>query len=372
MLSFQSSASYLDFSNNNINSIISDDISDNLSKLVFFCLSKNNLHGCIPQSICKIGNLEMLDLSHNHLNGSIPDCLMKEPLRVLNLRNNQLNGKIPQNIPITCKLEILDISENLLQGQIPLSLANCGMLDCVNIGDNQIDGTFPCHLGYLRVLVLRSNKLHGEIGCTHGDSTWEMLQIIDLSLNDFNGTLPTRLLASWVAMKADVDYYDTQYTFYDTMLETSRIYNEYAMRVTLKGVKLEFVKIPTMFKLIDFSSNRLEGPILDTLGDLKLLHVLNLSHNALLGSIPPVLGNLGQLESLDLSGNYLNGTIPAQLVNLNFLSVLNVSNNQLVGNIPISGQFLTFSKSSFEGNLGLCGLQLNKSCSITTNGMEES
>ncbi|KAF8042067.1 hypothetical protein BT93_A0613 [Corymbia citriodora subsp. variegata] len=365
-------ASYLDFSSNNINSVIPDDISNKLPFLMFFSLSKNNFHGCIPQSICKVGNLEVLDLSHNHLSGTIPDCLMEvESLQVLNLRNNQLNGNIPQNIPRTCNMKTLDVSENLLQGQLPLSLANCTTLDFVNIGDNQIEGTFPCQLesiSSLRVLVLRSNKMHGEIRCPHSHSTWQMLQIIDLSSNDFGGTLPTGLLASWEAMKINANFNHLQYQSSDSQL----ICYEDTMRVTLKDQQLELIKILTIFTCIDFSSNRLEGPILNTLGDLKALHVLNLSHNAISGSIPPVLGNLGNLESLDLSGNYLNGTIPAQLANLHFLSLLNLSNNKLVGNIPTSGQFLTFSKSSFEGNLGLCGLLLNKSCSISKNGIEEA
>ncbi|KAK3444856.1 hypothetical protein EUGRSUZ_A00698, partial [Eucalyptus grandis] len=359
---------YLDFSSNNIYSVIPDD----LPSLAFFSLSKNNFHASIPQSICKVG-LQVLDLSHNHMNGTIPDCLMElESLTVLNVRNNQLNGQIPQNIRRTCNLKILDISENLLQGQIPLSLANCTTLDFVNIGDNQIDGTFPCHLesiSSLRVLVLRSNKLHGEIGCPHSRSSWQMLQIIDSSSNDFGGTLPVSLIASWEAMKTNVDFDHLQYPTIGSQFYVP--FYEVTMSVTLKDIRLELVKILTIFMSIDFSSNRLEGPIPYTLGDLKALRVVNLSHNAISGSIPPVLGNLGKLESLDLSGNYLNGTIPAQLANLNFLSLMNLSNNQLVGNIPTSGQFLTFSISSFEGNLGLCGLQLNKSCSITPTGTEE-
>ncbi|XP_056172663.1 receptor-like protein 19 [Syzygium oleosum] len=367
-------AYYLDFSSNSINSVIPDDIGNNLPYMMFFSLSKNNIHGSIPQSICAAGyfnNLEVLDLSHNHLNGTIPDCLMIESLKVLNLRDNQLNGNIPQNILRTCNLKTLDISENLLQGHIPLSLAKCTMLEIVNIGNNQIDGTFPCYfkaISSLRILVLRSNKLHGEIRCPHSPSTWQMLQIIDLSSNDFRGTLPTSLLTSWAAMKANVDFNRLQYQF----SQLSGVYYQDTIRVTSKGFQLELVKIMTVFTSIDFSCNKLEGAIPDTLGDLKALHVLNLSHNAISGTIPPVLGNLGQLESLDLSGNYLNGTIPAQLANLNFLSSLNLSNNQLVGSIPTSGQFLTFSRSSLEGNLGLCGLLLNRNCSITTTWTKDA
>ncbi|XP_039173484.1 receptor-like protein 7 [Eucalyptus grandis] len=339
--------------------------------VLYLDFSENNIHGSIPKSICKANDLKVLDLSRNNLNGIIPDCVMTGSLKVLNLRNNQLSGNIPQNILAPRLLQVLDISENFLQGQIPLSWANCTMLETVNLGDNQIDGTFPCHfkaISSLRVLVLRSNKLHGEIGCPHSPNAWQMLQIIDLSSNNFSGTLPASLLASWEAMKANVDFHHLQYEF----VLFSNVYYQETVGVIVKGLQLELVKILTTFTSIDFSGNRLEGPIPDTLADLKALYFLNLSHNAISGSISPVLGNLHQLESLDLSWNYLNGTIPAQLANLNFLSFLNLSNNQLVGSIPAWRQFLTFSKSSFEGNLGLCGFPLDNSCSTTTNGTPEA
>ncbi|KAL3753559.1 hypothetical protein ACJRO7_000895 [Eucalyptus globulus] len=355
------SAKYLDLSSNNITSVIPDNIGDHLSSDgFFFSLSKNNFHGSIPKSICKVDYPGVLDLSHNHLKGTIPDCLM------------MLSGNIPQNIPATCYLRTFDISENLLQGQIPLSLANCTGLEIVNIGDNQIEGTFPCHfqaISSLHVLVLRSNKLHGEIGCQHSPNTWQMLQIVDISSNNFSGTLPAKCITTWEAMKVNVDINRIQYPFLHSagFLSYGRPYQD-TVTVIVKGLEVELVKILIIFTSIDFSCNNFEGLIPDTLGALKGLHFLNLSNNAFSGPIPSSLGHLQQLESLDLSLNDLNGTIPPQLSDLTFISSLNLSYNTLEGSIPAVKQFLTFSASSFEGNAGLCGFQLGTNCSSPLGG----
>ncbi|XP_052301905.1 uncharacterized protein LOC7486699 isoform X1 [Populus trichocarpa] len=80
------------------------------------------------------------------------------------------------------------------------------------------------------------------------------------------------------------------------------------------------------------------------------------------GHIQSSIGMLTDLESLDLSSNFLTGRIPVQLADLTFLGVLNLSHNQLEGPIPSRNQFSTFNASSFEGNLGLCGLPMPKEC----------
>ncbi|KAI6698511.1 hypothetical protein NL676_018630, partial [Syzygium grande] len=165
-------------------------------------------------------------------------------------------------------------------------------------------------------------------------------------------------------MKADLDFNYIQYPF----LRLAGLYYQDRVSVTIKGLQVELVKILTLYTIIDFSCNNLEGPIPDTLGDLKALYVLNLSNNGFSGPIPPSLGHLQQLESLDLSRNDLNGTIPTQLSDLNFLSFLSLSYNKLVGSMPAVKQFLTFSASSFEGNSGLCGPPLETSCSSSFGG----
>ncbi|XP_056172673.1 receptor-like protein 35 [Syzygium oleosum] len=333
-------AAHMDFSSNNFTLVIPLAIGTSLSTAIVFSLSNNNFQGFIPESICEAGYLEVLDLSHNNLTGSIPDCLVMESLK--------------------------------------------------NVGNNQIDDVFPCQLksiSSLRVLVLRSNKFYGGVGCPETNGTWKMLQIVDISSNNFSGTLRAEWLTSWEAMKANVDF---NYIHYPILLNSGLYYQD-TISVTIKGLQMELVKILTVFTSIDVSCNNLEGPIPETLGDLKALYVLNISKNAFSGPIPSFLGHLQQLESLDLSWNHLNGTIPTQLTDLNFLSFLNLSYNKLVGCIPAIKQFLTFSASSFEGNAGLCGPQLGtycsssiggnlgsckimheKTCSIATNGTENA
>lgn len=362
MLPLPPFAIYMDFSSNNFTSVIPPAIGTSLLVAIFFSLSNNSFQGSIPESICRAEYLEVLNLSHNNLSGNIPDCLVMESLKVLNLRDNALNGSIIIKFPETCGLKTLDLSSNLLIGKIPKSLANCTNLEVLDIGNNQIDDVFPCQLksiASIRVLVLRSNKFHGKLGCPKPHGTWKMLQIVDISSNNFSGALPAKCLTTWEAMKVNVDINHIQYSF----LRLSGLYYQDKVSVTIKGLQVELVKILTLFTSIDFSCNNLEGQIPDTLGDLKALYFLNLSKNGFSGPIPSTLANLQQLESLDLSWNDLNGVIPSQLSDLTFLSFLNLSCNKLEGGIPSVKQFSTFSEDSFKGNSRLCGPPLHTKCS---------
>ncbi|KAF8105210.1 hypothetical protein N665_0161s0010 [Sinapis alba] len=108
---------------------------------------------------------------------------------------------------------------------------------------------------------------------------------------------------------------------------------------------------------IDFSRNKLEGQIPESIDYLKALIALNLSNNAFTSHIPLSLANITELESLDISR-----TIPNGLGSLSFLAYINVSHNQLKGEIPQGTETTMQPISSFEGNSGLCGFPLKQSC----------
>ncbi|CAN7021337.1 hypothetical protein IGI04_022482 [Brassica rapa subsp. trilocularis] len=361
MLSHNSFSSFEELSQAVVNGSDSDHGSNSFQGPVQFDLGSNSLHGSLPRWICKRTSLALLDLSNNHLTGSIPSCLMNctASLGYIILRNNNLSGFLPDIFTNATKLRSLDVSRNQLAGKLPKSLINCESMEYLNLKVNKFKDTFPSWLSSLEslsVLFLGSNAFYGPISSHLG---FQSLRVIDLSNNSFNGTLPQDYFVNWREM-ASVGEKDgfTSSDGIDTFMEHmgGGIYED-SMDMMYKGVDTEFPLILLMFKAIDFSGNKFTGRIPKSIGMLKELRHVNFSRNAFTGSIPSSLANIKNLEALDLSHNKLSGNIPRDLANLSFVSYLDFSHNLLQGPVPRSTQFQRQHCSSFEDNLGLFGLE---------------
>ncbi|KAG6404528.1 hypothetical protein SASPL_136777 [Salvia splendens] len=395
------SLQYADFAFNELSGSLSRAIG-NMTSLLRIGLEFNNFTGNIPKEIGHLSNFERLSMSGNMFSGSLPreignltnmcglflhsnalsGVLCSHAVRAQHsdveegqqgihahfhvspfilyrvLPRNNMTGWIPDNISPNCSLKTLDVSHNNLVGGVPLSLENCTSLEVMNVRNNHIVGNFPCMLpSSLRLLVLRSNRFHGEITC---QKSWPSLQIIDIASNNFSGKINPFNFTYWRGMVLDRDAELERINL--GVMATIGYYYGNEVTLTIKGQELELVKIWPEFISIDFSCNNFHGEIPVEIGKLNSLYLLNLSHNALTGRIPKSFGKLRQLGSLDLSMNQLTGEIPKEIASLTFLVVMNVSHNKLVGEIPIGNQLQTFSADSFEGNTGLCGLPLNISC----------
>lgn len=99
----QGSETVLDYSNNMFSSVPSE-FSSHLSDVSLFMASGNNFSGEIPLSFCDGLSIQLLDLSYNGFNGSVPSCLMEnvDGLESLYFKENKLNGVFPDNIKKGC------------------------------------------------------------------------------------------------------------------------------------------------------------------------------------------------------------------------------------------------------------------------------
>ncbi|CAN6825911.1 unnamed protein product, partial [Brassica oleracea] len=327
----------------------------------------NSFTGSIPLAICNQTMLAFLDLSYNNFTGSIPPCLsnFQTSLIVVNLRKNNLEGSIPDMCYADgALLRTLDAGFNRLTGKLPRSLLNCTSLKFLSVDNNKIKDTFPFWLKalpYLQALTLRSNRFYGPLSPSgQGSFAFPELRILEVSYNNFTGSLPPNYFVNWKASSLQINedgkLYMGDYNEYPGYVYEDTIDLQY------KGLFMEQGKVLTSYATIDFSGNRLEGQIPESIGLLKTLIALNLSNNAFTGHIPLSLSNVSDLESLDLSGNQLSGTIPKGLERLSYLAYISVAHNQLKGEIPQGTQITGQAKSSFEGNAGLCGLPLEQSC----------
>ncbi|GLT26005.1 hypothetical protein SLA2020_010970 [Shorea laevis] len=147
-------------------------------------ISGNNLTGKIPSSYCNFTYLRVLALANNRLGGKIPQCLGNlSHLNILDLQMNKFHGRIP-NLFVNSFLSTLSLNGNQLEGILPRSLVNCSMLEILDVGNNNLNDTFPHWLGvlpWLKVLILRSNRFHGATNNSMPAFYFPELRIIDVA-----------------------------------------------------------------------------------------------------------------------------------------------------------------------------------------------
>ncbi|KAI5332355.1 hypothetical protein L3X38_022484 [Prunus dulcis] len=346
---------FLDLQSNLFSGPIPSNLDQLMPKLSHLDVSENHLNGTIPPSICNMKDMEIISLRNNQLFGEFPQqWSLWSSISVIDVSHNNLSGNIPSSMGIPSALQQFKVNNNNFGGEIPFSLQNCTNLGILNLEHNKFTGNLPLWIGSnvstLQLLQLRSNLLSGHI--PHHFCNLVYLRVLDLAHNNFSRTIP-KCLKNMTCL-VDANAVHLVLVFYDTYYGQTTI--------TSKGKELEYEAIQLAYwgNIIDLLSNNFEGEIPEEVGSLVELSTLNLSMNRLTGKIPSSIGKLRWLETLDLSHNHLSGDIPQNFSSLTFLSHLNLSYNNLIGRIPSGNQLETFNDTSiYEGNLLLCGAPLS-------------
>ncbi|KAI5084561.1 hypothetical protein GOP47_0001272 [Adiantum capillus-veneris] len=112
----------------------------------------------------------------------------------ITLNASKLAGTISPSLANCTLLETLDISSNRLEGPIPPNIGNLSYLVSVNLSNNHLDGNIPVELSmcaYLNAIDLHANQLSGPIPSQLG--LLQRLKFFDVSNNKLFGAIPPTL-----------------------------------------------------------------------------------------------------------------------------------------------------------------------------------
>ncbi|KAK7339918.1 hypothetical protein VNO77_20605 [Canavalia gladiata] len=337
-LNMSKSLKYIDLSHNHLTGSITSVHLEDLRKLVQIDLQDNFLDGTIPSSIFSLPLLRIIQLSNNKFQGQLHEFsnISFSILEILDLSSNNLEEFIPLSIFHLTSLNVLQLSSNKLKGTLKLdviqSLANLTALD-LSYNNLSIDTTITEASLYsfpmMRRVKLASCNLMEFPGFLRNQS---QINTLDLSNNNIQGSIPV-----WIWQLDSLVHLNLSYNLLSNlegpMHNTSSTLKVLDIHSNQLQGKLSI--IPPHATYLDYSSNNLSSTIpSDVVTYLSSVIFLSLSKNKISGTIPQSLCNKPNLLVLDVSNNYFNGTIPECLTQSKTLVVLNLKHNKLNGKIP--------------------------------------
>ncbi|KAL3511199.1 hypothetical protein ACH5RR_030600 [Cinchona calisaya] len=239
-------------------------------------------------------NLSRLDLSFNRLNlSSIPTWLVDLPsIYIIHLAGCGIKGEIPGNLQSAAgRWEELDLSSNHLTGSIPAWLGSFH-LSLLNLSVNSLSSKIPStftNFKDLSELDLHSNKLSGSLNWLFqmGKSFTGELSNVDLSNNRFTGDIEQ----IGKGRQLEISYLSLSHKFLRGELPTSvgslgRLLSLDLSYNQLNSVLPESLEKASYLTNLNLQKNQFTGKIPQGFLKLKYLEELNLSDNLLSGEIP--------------------------------------------------------------------------------------
>ncbi|CAJ2635348.1 unnamed protein product [Trifolium pratense] len=166
-------------------------------------LPNSQLTCSIPSDLGSIEHLQILDLSNNSINGSLPSSFFQpnSNLRFLNFSNNLITGEVPESLTDLKNLQFLNFSDNALTGKLPNNLSNMQNLTVALFKNNYLTGFLPKDLRTLQILDLSSNLLNGTLSPDFGGDN---IRYLNVSYNRFSGEIPPEF-AEKIPIHATID-----------------------------------------------------------------------------------------------------------------------------------------------------------------------
>ena len=239
------------------------------------------------------GHIISLDLSHNNLNGTLPESISNLAyLKTLNLDNNNLKEQIPESIIQMTGLNNLILSNNNLTGGIPEDIGDMVNLMNLNISNNP--------------------QLGGEIPLSIGDLT--QLQTLLLTYSGLGGSIPSELR------------------------NLHSLFHLYLTGNNLSGGIFPQINEMSSLRILQLGDNGLTGPIPPTLFQIPYLEDLSLYGNSFTGGLPATVPSSLNLKFFVAYAAGLSGPIPSWFSTQENLERFNIAYNNFSGNVP-SGMF---------------------------------